>query len=323
MDLEGGAGNDVLQGGMSDAGVWRFGLNADGTLQVDYSASQSLLTDVHNASLSGSFSGGQALDARLAIAFADYAQLETIGLLFQGLTGALPTLQTMNVLATQEWSRSDLLQAAWNWFEGTLPANASMKDKAMALIGQAWGPAAATPQNVQVGLDYLAQGGTWTGALDFLISHGGVRQTITHDGTLQLTQASALGEMGWGADSGNDTLQGGVGNDVLIGGNGNDVLDGGAGTDMAVFLGTMAQFSVQLRASTASGALAGQQELVLRNALSGEQDILRNVELLQVGGQAYRLDLQGLQAGASGEPLAGHVQAIAQQDIVLVGLPSF
>ena len=186
----------------------------------------------------------------LALVWQDYGQLETISLLFQGLTGALPTLESMNTLSTLGWSRAELLDAAWHWFESTLPANASAQDKAYALLAQAWGSQAATAGNVQVGLDYLAQGGTWSGALDFLVSHASVRQAITQDGALQLTQAAPLGEMGWGAGSGNDTLLGGAGNDVLIGGGGNDLLDGGEGTDMAVFVGSLSHFSLQVRAMT-------------------------------------------------------------------------
>ena len=140
---------------------------------------------------------------------------------------------------------------------------------------------------------------------------------------LNLTQAGQIGETGWGLDSGNDVLIGGEGNDVLIGGNGNDILDGGAGTDLAVFLGALPHFSVQLRASTASGGVADQQEVVLRNALSGEEDILRDVELLQFGGQVYRIEWEGLQTQDTNQPLAEHVQGVSTQELVLVGLPSF
>ena len=321
--LEGGAGNDVLQGGMSDAGAWSLALNADGSLSLGYSASQRLLTDTHSVALSGHWSGGSVLDERIALVYQDYHLLETISLVFQGLTGELPSLQTMNILSSQGWSQAQLLQAAWNWYESTLPAGASAQDKMQALIGQTWGPEYASAQNIQIGLDYLAQGGTWAGALNVLVHAEPVRQRITQEGQLHLVQPSALGEMGWGADSGNDTLLGGAGNDVLIGGSGNDVLDGGAGTDLAAFFGALPYFSVQARASTASGAAAGQQELVLRNQLSGEEDILRDVELLQIGGQVYRIDWAGLPAQESFQPLAGHVQAVSAEELVLVGLPAF
>lgn len=66
---------------------------------------------------------------------------------------------------------------------------------------------------------------------------------------------------------------------------GNDVLDGGAGSDMAVFFGAVQHMGIKLRASTAVDAAPGQQEVVLRHNLSAEEDILRGVEWLQVGGR--------------------------------------
>ena len=323
--LEGGAGNDLLQGGMSDAGAWSFALNTDGSLQVSYSAGQPLLTDTHNGSIAGRWSGGDVQDARIALVYQDYTQLETISLLFKGLTGELPTLQAMNTFATQGWSRAELLQAAWTWYEDTLPANATTREKVQALIGQTWGESQATEQNIQTGLDYLAQGGSWSEGLGYLVTHANVRQTITNEGQsqLRLTQNTTLSEAGWGADSGADTLLGGAGNDVLIGGSGNDILDGGQGTDMAVFVGAVQNFSLKLRASTASDAVAGQQEVVLRYNLSGEEDILRSVELVQIGGQAYRLELQGLQPEEAYQGLAGYEQALDIQELRIVGLPSF
>ena len=318
--LEGGAGNDLLQGGMSDAGAWSFALNTDGTLQVSYSASHELLTDTHQATLAGHWSGGEVLDARNALVYQDYGLLEIISLLYQGLTGELPTLQAMNTLATEGWSRADAIRAAWAWYENTLPADASTRDKVAALVSQTWGQAQATEQNIQIGVDYFAQGGTWAEGLDYLVSHANVKDPITSDGRLGLTKATPRGELGWGADSGNDTLLGGAGNDVLIGGGGSDALDGGEGTDMAVFMGAVQHFSLKLRASNAG---AGQQEMVLRYEPTGEEDILHQVELLQIAGQAYWLQTEGLQEEEAYQPLAGYVQAAEPQELVLLGLPAF
>lgn len=319
--LEGGAGNDILVGGASDAGVWSFDLGADGLLYANFGASNTLLTDVLNASATGHWSGGVVVDARIGFIYEDYAQVATISLVHQGLTGALPTMQVLNALSTQGWSQAEMLQAAWNWYEGTLPAGASARDKMAALIGQTWGRAHATAENVQAGLDYLEQGGTWAEGLGFLVSQGPVRDAITSGGLLHLAKPTALGDFGWISGSGNDVLMGGSGNDVLVGGDGNDVLDGGAGTDLAVFVGTVQQFSVLLRASTASGAAAGEREAVLRNDLSGEEDILRSVELLDIGGQAYRFQAGGLQEGAAYQPLANYVETVSAAELVLVGLP--
>ncbi|SDM12851.1 Ig-like domain-containing protein [Oryzisolibacter propanilivorax] len=320
--LEGGAGNDVLQGGMSDAGIWSFALQANGSLRVDYGASQALLTDVLQASATGRWNGGVVLDERLALAWQDPAQLETVSLVYQGLTGALPSLEAMNLFSTQGWSVDDTLLAAWSWFEHTLPAGAGTRDKLQALLMRTWGADRVTSALLDAGEQYIAAGGRFSDVLQLLVNDDQVRGAITRDGVLQLTQAH-LGEMGWGPDSGHDTLVGGAGNDVLIGGGGNDVLDGGGGTDMAVFFGTLDHFSVQVRASTAEDAAAGAREVVLRNALSGEQDVLRDVELVQVGGQAYWLDTAQLQEGHVAQPLADAVRPVGGPELVLVGLPAF
>ncbi len=97
----------------------------------------------------------------------------------------------------------------------------------------------------------------------------------------------------------------------------------GAGSDMAVFFGAVQHMGIKLRASTAADAAPGQQEVVLRHNLSGEEDILRGVEWLQVGGQAYRLELQGLAAEDAYQALAGYVLQADAQELVLVGLPGF
>ena len=224
--LEGGAGNDILQGGMSDTGAWNFALNADGSLKMSYQASYGLLTDTQATSFEGHWSG-QIQDARIAFAYQSGEVLKTISQLHQGLLGELPDLQTMNELSQAWKSKEQAIQTAWNWYEASLPANASTQDKLQALFTQTWGAAQATQANIQMGLDYLAQGGTWAAGLEYLVSHPNVSGLITSEGKTELIKTTQLGELGWGADSGDDILMGGVGNDVLIGGGGNDVLDGG------------------------------------------------------------------------------------------------
>ena len=318
--LEGGAGNDILQGGASDSGTWTASRGANGLLHLDYSATWRLLTDVQQATISGTW-GGEVQDARTTLAYQDVNVLEIISLLHQGLVGALPTLHVMNELSALGWSRSQAFETAWSWYEATLPEGASTQDKLASLFSQTWGAAAATDENIQMGMAYLAQGGTWAGGLEYLVTHSNVRDLITSQGRVSLTQGTALGELGWGADSGNDTLLGGAGKDVLIGGNGNDILDGGEGTDMATFMGAVKHFSIKLRASTSSDAVAGEQEFVLRHNNTGESDILRGVELLQIGGQAYWLTAQALEPDEGYQALAAYVQLADAQELVLVGLP--
>lgn len=318
--LEGGAGNDILVGGASDAGSWRFALGTDRTLHASYSANESALSELAQASIAGNWEGGIAIDPRLALVYNDYGRLETTALLFQGLTGQLPTLQAMNALATPEWSQANLLQGAWDWFERSLPANASSADKAKALITQTLGAPLASTQNVQIAVDFLGQGGTWTQALDFLIHLPQVKGAITTQTStgaqLNLIQAGSIAESGWSAASGNDTLLGGAGNDVLVGGGGNDTLDGGEGTDMAVYVGLLQHYSIQLQTGT-----SGRQELLVRHIGSGDEDVLRSVELLQVGGQVVRVPLEGLAPNQS-YALGDHAQAVSSQEISLIGLPS-
>ena len=321
--LEGGAGNDVLVGGASDAGAWTFSLGGDGLMHVSFTASKPVLTELPHASASGNWAGGEAPDARIAFVYEDYNQVQTISSLYQGLTGELPTLQAMNMFATLGWSQERLLQEAWNWYEGTLPAGASDAAKAQALISQTWGRAYATQDNVQAALAYLGQGGTFEEGLGLLVSQGPVRDAITQHGQMSLVKPATLSETGWLGEGGNDVLLGGAGNDVLIGGTGDDILDGGEGNDLASFVGTLQHFAVQLRASTASGAVAGDQELVLRHTLSGEEDILRNIEFVEIGGQAYRLVPSGMQQGVAYQPLSAHVESITPAELALVGLPPF
>ena len=92
---------------------------------------------------------------------------------------------------------------------------------------------------------------------------------------------------------------------------------------VAVFMGAVQHFSIKLRASTASDAVAGEQEFVLRHNSTGESDILRDVELLQIGGQAYRLNAQALEPDEGYQALAAYVQLADAQELMLVGLPGF
>ena len=63
------------------------------------------------------------------------------------------------------------------------------------------------------------------------------------------------------------------------------------------------------------------QEFVLRHNNTGESDILRGVELLQIGGQAYWLTAQALEPDEGYQALAAYVQLADAQELVLVGLP--
>jgi hypothetical protein len=82
-------------------------------------------------------------------------------------------------------------------------------------------------------------------------------------------------------------------------------------------VGLLQNYSFRLQ----SGA-NGQQEVLVRHIPSGDVDTLRGVELLQVGGQAYRLQPEALQPGTD-YPLAGHLQEVGAAEVTLMGIPAF
>ncbi|MCI4661751.1 MAG: hypothetical protein MRY63_08045 [Neomegalonema sp.] len=69
-----------------------------------------------------------------------------------------------------------------------------------------------------------------------------------------------------------DEIQGGAGNDTLIGGLGNDVLDGGEGNDIVWLAGAADDYQV---------VFADNGDMTITNLLTGEIDIVRNVEGLE------------------------------------------
>ena len=71
-----------------------------------------------------------------------------------------------------------------------------------------------------------------------------------------------------GGGTGNDAINGGGGSDAITGGVGNDIIDGGDGGDIAVYNGTIGQYTVT------SGSVSGNGE---------GNDTLSNVEVLQFG----------------------------------------
>lgn len=60
------------------------------------------------------------------------------------------------------------------------------------------------------------------------------------------------------------------------------------------------------------------REVLVRHIPSGDLDTLRSVELLQVGGQAYRINAGGLQQVRE-YALAGHVVEVGAQEVMLMG----
>lgn len=74
------------------------------------------------------------------------------------------------------------------------------------------------------------------------------------------------------AGGGDDTILGGDGRDTLVGGRGDDSLEGGEGEDLAVLSGGFADWQVETLATFSYR---------LTNSVTGEKEMLRNVEWLQ------------------------------------------
>ena len=97
-----------------------------------------------------------------------------------------------------------------------------------------------------------------------------------------------------------------------MGGRGNDLLDGGAGSDTAVWFGLAANFEVKIISSG-----SGVKDVALVDTRSGEVDVIRNIEQLQIGGVS--LGATSLQNVAAVETwLAAHTDH--HLEVVLVGL---
>jgi Ca2+-binding RTX toxin-like protein len=81
---------------------------------------------------------------------------------------------------------------------------------------------------------------------------------------------------------GADTLRGGEGDDWLDGGQGNDSLEGGSGVNMAVFSGALSNYTIQRRG-------AGSYLVSDRSGQDGV-DVLKDIQFVEFGGQAYAID---------------------------------
>ena len=160
-----------------------------------------------------------------------------------------------------------------------------MQEQVSAVINQVWGAGQATPALTALGVDHLNAGGSWSAIWLALARDAHHTRALTDaQGHLQLIDQQ-LSETGWSADAGNNTLLGGAGNDMLVGGSGTDVLDGGEGTDMAVYFGRPSDYEVALTPNTAAGV----HDALIRHKASGIVDVVRHIELLQIGGVLYQV----------------------------------
>jgi hypothetical protein len=308
--LEGGAGDDLLVGGQSDAGQLTFS-QLRGQLTATWSPSSAELADSSGLSFPENFTGGTPIDPRLTFGYQSTEMRETIAKLYQAYLHRLPSVDEMNFWSTYGMNAVELAQGVVNLIINPLVGQ-STQQKVTAVLSQVWGADKVMPELVQIGVDHINAGGTWSRVMQVLISHNNLKGAITNtDGSLNLTQSWSLADSGWSSDTGADTLLGGAGNDTLVGGHGNDVLDGGDGTDSALWYGQASNFEVRIVGSGTA------KDVALVDTSSGEVDIIRNIEQLQIGGVSF--DSTRLESFANVEAyLATH--ADHQLQVVLVGL---
>ncbi|MBN2645955.1 MAG: cadherin domain-containing protein [Desulfuromonadaceae bacterium] len=287
--LFGGAGDDVLQGGQSDAGSWQFSLTQAQGLHIQFTPDQSDLPETIGAREAW-FQPGSSMvnDARFAFTEAETTRLEAISSLYHAITGALPTLDNLNTMVSWDLDNAQFAEIAYNYYNQNVADQAQdISSQISALFDQLWGEGVATAEELQIGIDYILGGGSWSQALLVLSLHENHQQQIQNDeGELLLTQSSVFEETGWSADNSNDQLYGDEGNDILIGGYGSDLLDGGAGEDVAVQLFNLDQY--QFRISD-----EGELQLVSQGA-NLDVDTLRNIETVRFGDQEVSAEISNL-----------------------------
>ena len=320
--LEGGDGDDLLQGGSSDAGKWRMALDQEGLMHLSFVADDPTLAEVLHTEAVWNWSRPATdrgrVDGRVSILEQDYTRLSEFALLYRAVTGERPDATWLEEVAAGHWNSDSLAQAAYQYYaerQGIQPQ--ALEIQVRRLIEQVWG--SASDEEVSLGVNYFQNGGTWDQGLKFLALNDKAKALLRDgSGHLELTKPLALGEVGWAPASGNDQLLGGAGSDLLIGGGGNDLLDGGSGRDMAAFVGAIHDYQLGLREST-----AGVVDLVLRNVVSGEEDILRNIELARFGDLVYRgkavqppLQLNAFAAASD------YVEVIGSAELQQMGLPA-
>ena len=289
--LEGGTGNDILQGGRSDAGEWNFKLDHQGVLLSMFNADDSELAI--NANLSVHFPNFQEdpnfgpIDARVAFVQQEVDIVETSALLFQAVLARLPNNEEMNWVTTLGLDEQGLGQLAFDAYLNLIgPQEQSIEGQVSQLVSSVWGEQATTTEIIQIGVDFINQGGSWVDGLLYLAHHDNVRnKLIDSEGNLNLTQALVTGEVGWSEGTGNDTLRGGADDDILIGGRGSDILDGGSGVDIARQIGNAADYNFLVNDNG---------QLQLSTIHTNEDDILLSIETVVFGDQEFSTSASNL-----------------------------
>lgn len=318
--LYGDEGNDILQGGGSDAGSWTYALDSQGLMHARYVAQDSDLAIIASANITGQWSKpaeerGQ-VDERFAIIEQDYDLLADFALIYHAVTGDRPEAALL-AAAVQGMTTDHLAQIAYDYFAAQNGIQGQALEVQMhTLIEQVWGN--APDEVVQIGVDYINNGGNWVHALKVLSLHENSRELLKDaDGNLQLAQTQTLKELGLVPDSGDDQLFGGAGNDLLIGGGGNNLLNGGSGIDMAAFFGTISNYQIGLKENGSDSI-----DMVIRNVNSGEESILQDVELFRFGNSIYQKSDQADLTVGEFESAADILQLVGSTDLQAMGVPA-
>lgn len=239
--LDGGDGNDLLQGGQSDAGSWSFSLNDQDLVVSTFTIKDSALSSAStlNTQTISWFSENTPItnDSRVSFVYQDPKLLESISTLYQGVLNRLPTTEEVNDWIQRGLAELELGEIAFQAYldEQKEFQSLTQEQQLTQLLNQVWGEDQVSNNWVNLGLEYLNNGGSWSEVLLFAVRHDNLKNTILdEDGYLQLTQSLQTSEVGWSADTGNDMLIGGQGDDTLVGGRGHNTLDGGLGVDSAI-----------------------------------------------------------------------------------------
>ena len=328
--LNGGAGDDILQGGQSDAGTMQFSLDSNGQMHVRFSAASPYLTESSSIDFAEIWTKAAAergqIDQRIGIIEQDYAILKDVALLYSAVIHTLPTAANQRDIANSGLNVTELAGLAFNAYQQIYAPtfnSLSLNEQARLLVQHVVGSASSdTVSSIE---SLITNGGSWGGALLSLARGklGSIQSLLgggifDSQGNLKLSQDLVLHESGWSADSSNDVLNGGAGNDYLVGGSGNDILDGGEGIDIAVYTGVLANFGVRL---VSQNSLV---DIVIFNRLSGEEDIVRNIEGVKIGSALYGGSGHG-PAMVVGQDyrLSDFVVAIGQDEFKSLALPEY
>jgi len=297
--LYGGDGNDTLQGGLSDAGTWQFSLNPEQGIHLQFTPGEIELPET-----AGRFDSwlteeqNWSVDARFNFTSADHNNLVSISNLYHAVTGELPSVEELNNIVGLNQTPDQLAELAYNFYQQNAPMQGQeISSQVTALFDQVWGEGNASESDIQLGTDYILNGGSWSQGLLALSLHDTHQQQIENaQGELILAQDYALDETGWSADSSNDQLFGGNGDDILIGGQGSDLLDGGEGQDTAVQIYNLENYHFRINTE-------GQLQLANNDSALGV-DTLIDVETIRFGDQAVdsqcsNMDSEQLQTAAA------------------------